>query len=201
MELDDMKNLWKEEYKELEKRVSINEQIVNNMNMKKHIRGFEGLFKMSIFGRNMALIYMLMSFAAAFWMRDELMYSIPAILGGLAMLFSYNQHRVLKMPNSSSMSVVELQKSISKFRIHSAKHKIYDMGIVMFWLLTLTPIYMKLKSGVSIYGDMSYLIKFLGISGILIALSFIAAHFLYKKIDNDLIDAEEYLDKLVEFER
>lgn len=200
MELDELKKLWKEENTRLENRIELNEKLIREMNMNKSIRGFDKLLKFSILGRNLALVYCFISIALAIRVIDEPLYSVPAIIGGLAMLASFVSHLSLERPNYEEISLIDLQKVISKFRIHTAANAKYDIGVVTLWLLTLTPAYLNVFFGVHLYArptDLSIfcLVFFVAI----IALSAMSQS-IYRKYDRQLKQSEAYLDKIIDFE-
>lgn len=201
MELDDIKNLWKEEYDELEKRVSINEKKIMEMNMEKQMKGLEKMFNFFLLGKYLGFIYMLISLYMTYVMRGELIYSIPTFIGALVMLRGWYVHQGIEKPNMATMSMIELQKSISKFRIHTAKYKMHDGICTIFWLITIAPAYMRSVYGFDVYGNSEHLNTFLLFIGGMIIYIAVFALFFYKKADKDLSETEEYLDKLVKFEQ
>jgi uncharacterized membrane protein len=101
---------------------------------------------------------------------------------------------------SSNQVIVELQKSIEKFRIHTLKHSKFDKGIVALWLLTLSPIYLKLFFSISIFSNQNHFILFILI---IVALGILVKIFpfdIYKKWDLELSEAETKLNEIKEFE-
>ncbi|MGK0390929.1 MAG: hypothetical protein ACI94Y_003689 [Maribacter sp.] len=201
MELADIKNLWKEEYKELEKRISINEKIVMEMNMKKQMKDVGNLYNLYTVGNFFGLMYGLISCYTFYLMIDEWVYSIPVLIGGLVMLRGISVHYGIEKPNMNSMSIVELQKSISKFRMHAAKYKMYDGICTIFWMLTIIPAYLKYMYGMNIYGNMRDLNTFLFIIvGMVLYLSVFTFYF-YKRANRNLSETEKSLNKLIEFEQ
>ncbi|MFN9999284.1 MAG: hypothetical protein ACK52X_06660, partial [bacterium] len=142
MELDDLKNIWLKEKMELESRIVLNENLVKELTFKSK-SSFDKLIKTAILGRNLALVYMIISIILASKVFYEFEYSIPALIGAGAMLFSFFQHISLKRPDFNKMSTIELQKAICQFRIHTSKFSKYDISIVCLWFLTVVPIYFK----------------------------------------------------------
>ena len=200
MELDDFKATWAREQKELESRLVLNERIVKQMTLEKSKDKFNKLLGLSILGRNMALVYMVISMICAYWVRSELLYCIPAVIGGLAMLFSFTQHWHLKQPDFIGMNTIELQKAISQFRIHTSKHSKYDFSIVIIWFITLIPIFLKEVLKLSIYDSLSTTIIYLSIVILSTLLMLIFSDKLYKKIDLELEENTSQLDLIKQFE-
>jgi hypothetical protein len=201
MELADIKNLWKEEYKELEKRISINEKIVMEMNMKKQMKDVGNLYNLYTVGNIFGLIYVLISCYTFYLMMADWVYSIPVLIGGLVMLRGIFVHYGIEKPNMNTMSIIELQKSISKFRIHAKKYKMHDGICTIFWMLTIFPAYLKYMYDMNVYGDMGDLYSFLLIAGGMILYLSLFTFFFYKKANKDLSETEKSLDRLVEFEQ
>ena len=200
MELNELKEIWQNEQNKLLTRIEINEKRVNEITVHNSKNKLEKYINISIVGRNLALVYFIISIWFASKVLNELLYSLPAIIGGLAMLFSFFQHITLKKANYSSMNIVELQKSIEKFRIHTLKYSKFDKGIVGLWLLTLSPIYLKLFFNISIFSNQNHFFIFLLVT---IAISIFIKIFpfdIYKKWDLELNEAESKLNEIKEFE-
>src|SRR5699024_9861702 len=123
-----------------------------------------------------------------------------AILGGLAMLWSFISHLAIEKPNYTD-SLVQLQKTICNFRIHMAANAKYDIAIVAFWLLTLAPIYLKLVYKISLYTNLKALSIFILIAAVVLTLMIAVSRKTYKKYDQKLKNSEAYLAKLIQFEK
>lgn len=93
------------------------------------------------------------------------------------------------------MNTIELQKSISRFRIHIAKHAKYDTIIVGLWFLTLLPPYLKLVLKLQI----SY-VQLIPILILIIGLTIVFSKGIYKKWDKKLKEYEEQLQQVIDFE-
>jgi hypothetical protein len=183
MELDDFKAVWAREQKELESRLVLNERLVKQMTLEKSKGKFSKLLWLSILGRNLALVYMMISMVFAYWVREELACCIPAIIGGLAMLFSYIQHRHLKQPDFIGMSTIELQKSINQSRIHTSRYSLYDLSIVVIWFVTLIPVFFKIVYNISIYESVNNTISMFLVVVLFGLIMIVFSNNLYKKID------------------
>ena len=146
MELDDLKTIWLKEKMELESKIILNHNLVKELILNKSKNSFDRLISISILGRNLALVYMLISLFLASKVLYELQYSIPAFIGAAAMLFSFFQHISLVKPDYLKMSTIELQKNIARFRLHTSKYSKYDISIGCIWILTVLPIFFKYLS-------------------------------------------------------
>jgi hypothetical protein len=200
MELDDLKTIWLREKMELESKIILNHNLVKELIFNKSKNSFDKLIRISILGRNLALVYMLISLFLASTVLYELQYSIPAFIGAAAMLFSFFQHISLVKPDYLKMSTIELQKNISRFRVHTSKYSKYDISIVCIWFLTVLPICFKYFSKYFpfIFTQPIFIYSYYFL---LIFLLIILPIFLYKKIDKELEESERQLDQLIEFEK
>jgi hypothetical protein len=185
---------------ELESKIILNHNLVKELIFNKSKNSFDKLIRISILGRNLALVYMLISLFLASTVLYELQYSIPAFIGAAAMLFSFFQHISLVKPDYLKMSTIELQKNISRFRVHTSKYSKYDISIVCIWFLTVLPICFKYFSKYFpfIFTQPIFIYSYFFL---LIFLLIIIPIFLYKKIDKELEESERQLDQLIEFEK
>ncbi len=197
---DELKKLWKEENKRLESKIEVNEKLIREMNMNKHIKGYDKLLSLSIMGRNLALVYCFISVAFAISVVNEPWYAIPAVVGGLAMLVSFVSHLSLKKPDYEELSLIDLQKVISKFRIHTASRAKYDGLVVSFWFLTAIPPYLNVFFGVHIYSDIMGLLTFCVLFLVVIVAGSMMTRNMYQKYDQQLKQSEAYLATITNFE-
>jgi hypothetical protein len=200
MELSELKEIWESEQKKRLHRIKINEKRVNEITVYNSKNKLEKYINISIIGRNLALLYFIISIGFASKVLNDLLYSLPAIIGGFAMLFSFFQHISLKKADYGSMNVVELQKTIHKFRIHTLRYAKFDKGIVALWLFTLSPIYLKLFFQISIFSNQNHFIVFIFIAVVISILITVFPFDIYKKWDLELNEAEIKLNDIKEFE-
>jgi hypothetical protein len=200
MELDTLKELWQEESKALEARIAINERMIRTMNLDKTIGEVDVLVKRALQGRNLALVYCLIAVVLAARAYADLAYSVPALLAGGAMLWSFISHLSITRPAYDTISVVALQKQICAFRIHTAENAVYDMAIVSGWLVTMLPLVLKVTMGVAIYSDAGYALQFFGFSIIVVVLIVACSRSAYRKYHEKLTAAEAQLNTILEFE-
>ena len=169
------------------------------MNMENTTGEIDKIIKISLFGRNMALVYCFVSVDMAIFMIDAIEYSIPAIVGGLAMLWSFISHLPIKKLDYEN-PIVQIQKAICTFRVHTAANAKYDMLVVALWMLTIGPVILKVVFNMSVYNDHKGLAVFYFIASIPLALITGLSRNLYGENDRSLKKAESYLADLIEFE-
>ena len=200
MNLDELKNIWKEEDKNLSNKIKLNENLLAKMNMENITGEFNQLLQKSLLGRNLALVYCFISITMAILMLKEIAYSLPVLIGGLAMLWSFVSHLSIEKLNYND-SVVQLQKKICRFRMHTAAHAKYDMAIVALWLLTLAPVFLKRSYNIALYSNLKALSIFCLVSGIVVTLIITLSRKTYKEYDQKLKNSEAYLTELIKFEK
>lgn len=194
MELDDLKGIWLKEKKEMEGRIAINEALINKMNLDSSKGSFDKLLTTAILGRNLALVYMTISLFFVVKEFYNYEYSLPALIGAIAMLFSFIQHWSLKRFDFCTMSTVELHKAICEFRIHTLRHAHYDTAVVCLWLLTLLPISAKFH----LFNFSNVLLC--GVIILMIVLALLYSKGIYKNWDIQLRENEFQLTRIMEFE-
>lgn len=199
MELDELKNLWRAEDKNLNDKIILNEKLLLKMNMENATGEVDKIIETSMAGRNMALVYCFISTGMAIFMIEAIAYSIPAIVGGLAMLWSFVSHLSIKKLDYKN-PIVQIQKAICTFRAHTAANAKYDILVVALWILTIVPIILKVVFNMSVYNDHKGLAIFYLIAGIPLALIIVLSRKLYAENDRSLKKAESYLAALIEFE-
>mgnify|MGYP000975465845 CR=1 FL=1 len=200
MNIDDIKNVWQKDMNALESRVKINEDKIRQLEFSKAQSSFDKFLKISLAGKNMALVYALVSLFLMTKVWDSVFFAIIVAIGAVAMLFSYGQHSVLKKLDMGTLSIVQLQKEINKFRVHTARTAIYDLTIMSGWMGT---------AGLGLYGWTSggdailNLAKGVGI-GVAILLWFlivyIGSRYIYRDIDVQLKESEDSLAMIHAYE-
>lgn len=196
-----MKSLWQQENNRLQNKLQVNERLLKKITLETSITDFDKLFKISDLGRKLALCYGIISFVFAMLALEFYLYSIPAMLGGLAMLWSFYMHLPLEKPQFEDISIMELQKSISRFRIHTAKCKMYDISIVIFWILTLIPVFLLKAYGIAVYATSHGAFTFILAAFVIIVLVSLLGIYGYKKYNVTLKKSEAVLDELIAFEK
>lgn len=198
MEIDELKEIWKNEQEKLIDRIEINEKRINEITIQNSKSKIEEYMNTSILGRNLALLYAVISISLASIVRNDLLYSLPAFIAGIAMIYSFIQHISLKKEDFSSMNIIELQKTINSFQIHTLKYSKFDTGIVALWLLTSIPILIKILFKFSIFSNTITFLIFIFFSVILLLKLFSLD--IYKKWDLELNTAKIKLNEIQKIE-
>lgn len=196
-----MENIWKAENERLKSKIYVNEKLIRNIHIGKSVSTFKSLFNTSVLGRNLALVYATISLILAVIYLPELKYSVPLVIGAAGMVISFIQHLALKRPKDYyEATVLELQKSIQRFRIHTQKHKYFDIFFVVLWILTLTPVYYKWRYGLDVYDSTADLFTAFTKLAVIMAVVFGVTWYLYNSYDKKLSESISVLKELEEFE-
>lgn len=198
MELNELKDIWQNEQNKLLTRLEINEKRVSEITIQNSKSKIEEYMNTSILGRNLALLYAVISISLASIVSNDLLYSLPAFVAGIAMIYSFIQHISLKKEDFSSMNIIELQKTINSFQIHTLKYSKFDTGIVALWFLTSIPILIKILFKFSVFSNTIALLIFIFFSVILLLKLFSLD--IYKKWDLELNTAKIKLNEIQKFE-
>jgi hypothetical protein len=193
MDIDEMKNIWKEDMNALESRIQINEKKIKELEFNRASTTFDKFLKISLAGKNMALVYALISFLLIIKLWQTPFIALIVGIGSAAMIFSYFQHSTLKKLDVTRLSLIDLQKEINKFRKHTAQTAVYDLSIVFIWMATI---------GIGLYqliskSDIAYNLKTGAIISIITLLWFSLSYFgskrIYRGIDIELTKSENEL--------
>ena len=193
MDIDEMKNIWKEDMNALESRIQINEKKIKELEFNNATTTFDKFLKISLAGKNMALVYALISFLLIIKLWQTPFIALIVGIGSAAMIFSYFQHSTLKKLDVTRLSLIDLQKEINKFRKHTAQTAVYDLSIVFIWMATI---------GIGLYqliskSDIAYNLKTGAIISIITLLWFSLSYFgskrIYRGIDIELTKSENEL--------
>ena len=199
-ETNEMNDIWREENKRLEEQLKVNETLLRKLTVSNAATRYEKLLMVSIWGRNLALVYCLIAIVYAMRTFATPVYSIPPMFGALAMFCSFVSHWKLKRPNFEHLSVVELQKSICAFRIHTEKMKVWDIAAVAFWLITLAPAWLKRSYNLSLYDNPRTITIFFSLSVLLMAIIYLSGVAMYAAINQKLQRSEQILANIKLFE-
>ena len=199
MELNDLKDIWLKEKNDLESRLIFNEKLVREMSLEKSKGSFDKLITVAIINRNFTFILMMASTITAsigivpIGIRN-FEFSILYIGAGSLMVLFFKQMSFQK-PSLSSMSTIELQKSISQFRSYILDISKYNPPLWGLYLLSMIPVQFKAPIPLLFSIIMSFLIVFNVLAGPAWSRSF------YKKQDKQLKEIEEQLNQILEFEK
>jgi len=196
MDIDEMKNIWKEDMNALESRIQINEEKIKELEFNNATTTFDTFLKISLAGKNMALVYAFMSLLLIIKLWQTPFIALIVGIGSAAMIFSYFQHSTLKKLDVTILSLIDLQKEINKFRKHTAKTEVYDFTIVFVWIITLgIGLYQLCSENNAI--DSSKIGVIISVAVLFwLAFTYFGAKKIYRNIDVKLKESENELNNL-----
>ncbi|MFD2825824.1 hypothetical protein ACFSYG_05030 [Leeuwenhoekiella polynyae] len=200
MNVDELKNIWKNDMNNLERRVKVNEEKLKKLEFNKAQSSFDKFLKISIAGKNMALVYAALSVVMMVVLRESPLYLGLLFVASALMVFSYFQHSTLKKIDYGKLSILDLQKAISKFRIHTAKTAIYDISIVAIWVVFTGLGFVKWKKGWDVFENREQLLENGILFGILLLLLVVGSKYIYADYDKKLKENENDLERLNTYE-
>lgn len=125
------------------------ETIISKSDINQNYQDLKKKFKNMLKGSNMAkylsVCYAAASFTYAFKFRDELLYCIPLIAGGIVVLIYAIKFLWLKGVNEKARTGSELVAAIKEYKKQTLKRENYESFVMAFWLLTLIPVYLEGK--------------------------------------------------------
>ena len=193
MDIEEMKNIWKEDMNALKSKIKINEKKIKELEFNKATTTFDKFLKTSLVGKNLALVYAFISFLLIIKLWQTPFIALILGMGAVAMIFSYFQHSTLKKLDVSRLSLIDLQKEINKFRKHTAQTAVYDLSIVCIWMASI---------GLGLYqliskSDFAYNLKTGAMISLIILIwlniSYFGSKRMYRSIDNKLKKIESEL--------
>ncbi|RXG24212.1 hypothetical protein SAMN02745246_03796 [Leeuwenhoekiella marinoflava DSM 3653] len=196
MNVDELKNIWKNDMYSLEKRVQINEEKLKNLEFNKAQSSFDKFLKISITGKNMALVYAALSTVMIYALRESPLYLVLLFVASALMVFSYFQHSTLKTIDYGKLSILDLQKAISKFRIHTAKTAVYDISIVAIWVVFTGLAFVKWIKGWDVFENPEQLLQNGILFGVLLLGLVVGSKYIYADYDKKLKENENDLERL-----
>ena len=201
MELDELKQIWKEQNNILEKNISINTQLLKNTFNAKASGEIESLFKWEFFSLIEFMVFLIFISVCTYSFMSDLRFLVPGIfmiifLGSLS-VFSVVSIKKLNTINLYSLSILDTKQTILNYK--KASHKF--LKIFLFVIPPVIPSFILL--GVRFIHNINLLdyplfFTILSISIVLISyvLAFISYQLIlsrrFKIIENNLKELEKF---------
>lgn len=157
---------------------------ISNNNYKALELKFKGMLKGSKSAKYLSIIYAIISFVYAYKFIQELEIAIPLIISGLVVLWFSVTYLWLKGIKDESDTYSELIATILEYKKQTLEREKYEQYILVFWLLTLVPVFLDGKSISSFL-----VIKLLAIFYIFIIIGNAA----FKKVKEDLKEMDHLI--------
>ncbi|UFH46990.1 hypothetical protein LNP27_02880 [Flavobacterium galactosidilyticum] len=205
MEIDNLKKAWQETADRREKNTEINYLLLKKMNQQITSSSISKILNFQKVGAFLALIYAVISFVLGFIIFKSYHHSIPLFISGVLMVYSflghYKKNKMIEDIDFYKTSVKDYLKTVLLYENWILKSKKHDGIITCFWIIVITPIYIKYVFHIDVYQDSYSVLVFMGvlIGGFLFG-SFLVKS-MYKDYDRKFNDIKIQLDEIIEFEK
>lgn len=205
MEIDNLKKAWQETADRREKNTEINYLLLKKMNQQITSSSISKILNFQKAGAFLALIYAVISFVLGFVFFKSYYYSIPLFVSGVLMVYSflghYKKNKMIEDVDFYKTSVKDYLKTILIYKDWILKSKKYDGIITSFWIIVITPIYIKYVFHIDVYQDSYSVLVFLGVLIVGFLFGSLLVKSMYKDYDRKFNDIKIQLDEIIEFEK
>ena len=147
MEIDNLKKAWQETADRREKNTEINYLLLKKMNQQITSSSISKILNFQKVGAFLALIYAVISFVLGFIIFKSYHHSIPLFISGVLMVYSflghYKKNKMIEDIDFYKTSVKDYLKTVLLYENWILKSKKHDGIITCFWIIVITPIYIK----------------------------------------------------------
>ncbi len=204
MELDKLKENWQEKLNEQDKKIAINFTLFKRLTEQNVTSSLDKILTIQKAGTYGALVYSIISFGLGSVFFKEYYYSIPLLIAGFLMLYSFLGHyKQLKRITSTGFdqtAVKDYLKTALLYEDWIQKSKTSDFMIVFFWIASIAPIFLRIFLHKDIYHDSSSLLIFIGVLVIIFIYFKLKAKFIYKDYNKKFDSIKSELKEIEEFE-
>ena len=205
MELDKLKENWQEKFKEQDKKIAINFALFKRITEQNVSSSLDTILTIQKSGTYLALVYAAISFGLGLLFFSEYYYSVPLLIAGFLMIYSflghYKQLKVITSIGFDQTSVKEYLKTILLYEDWIQKSKTSDFMIVFFWIASIIPIFLKSVLHMDVFHDSLSLLIFIGVLVLFIMLTTLGANAIYKDYNKKFDGIKSQLEEIQEFEK
>lgn len=205
MEIDKLKEDWQEKFKEQEKKIAFNFTLFKRVTEQNVTSSLDKILTMQKVGTYFALVYAAISFGLGFVFLNEYYYSIPLLIAGFLMIYSflghYKQLKAITSIGFGQTTVKDYLKTALLYEDWIFKSKKTDFIIVFIWFTSIAPLYAKYVLHIDIYQDSTSLLIFIGISVLVSLLMNLFAKKIYKDYNKKFDAIKRQLEEIKEFEK
>ena len=148
MELDKLKENWQEKLNEQDKKIAINFSLFKKLTEQNVSSSLDKILTIQKAGTYGALVYSVISFGLGSVFFKEYYYSIPLLIAGFLMLYSflghYKQLKEITSIGFGQTTVKDYLKTALLYEDWIFKSKTSDFMIVFFWLASIAPMFLKI---------------------------------------------------------
>lgn len=205
MEIDNLKKAWQETVDSREKNTEINYLVLKKLNLQISSSSIDKILNLQKVGTFLALIYAVISFVLGFVSLKFYYYSIPLFISGLLMVYSflghYKNNKMIENVDFYKTPVKDYLKTILQYENWISQSKKSDFIITFFWVIAITPLYIKYIFHIDVFADSYSILIFLGV--LIVVFLFIAfgANSIYKDYGRKFKGVKYQLEEILEFEK
>jgi hypothetical protein len=205
MELDKLKENWQEKFKAQEEKITFNFTLFKRLTEQNVTSSLDKILTMQKVGTYLALVYAAISFGLGFVFLNEYYYSIPLLIAGFLMIYSflghYKQLKAITSIGFGRTAVKEYLKAVLSYEDWILKSKTNDFMITFFWIISTTPIFLKHVLHIDIFHDSSSLLIFIGVLVVIFTFITLGANSTYKDYNKKFKAIKRQLEEIKEFEK
>lgn len=205
MELDKLKENWQEKLNEQDKKIAINFTLFKRLTEQNVTSSLDKILTIQKAGTYGALVYSIISFGLGSVFFKEYYYSIPLLIAGFLMLYSflghYKQLKEITSTGFGQTAVKDYLKTALLYEDWIFRSKKADSIIVFIWFASIAPLYAKYGLHTDIYHDTSALLIFIGVTVLSSLLMNIFAGKIYKDYNKKFDAIKSQLEEIKEFEK
>lgn len=205
MEIDKLKENWQEKLREQEKKIAFNFTLFKRITEQNVASSLDNILTFQKTGTYLALVYAVISIGLGLVFFTEYYYSVPLIIAGFLMIYSflghYKQLKTIGSIGFDQTSVKDYLKTILSYEDWIFKSKKADSIITFICFTSIAPIYVKYVFHIDIYHDSSSLLIFIGVSiSSALFMNFFVEK-MYKDYNKKFNKIKSQLEDVLEFEK
>jgi hypothetical protein len=204
MEIDKLKENWQEKLREQDQKIAINFSLFKKLTEQNVSSSLDKILTIQKLGTYFALVYAAISFGLGLVYFTEYYYSIPLLIAGFLMIYSflghYKQLKAITTIGFEQTAVKDYLKIVLLYEDWIFKSKKADFIIVFIWFTSIAPLYAKYVLHMDIYHDSSSLLIFIGVSVSSALLMNFFAEKIYKDYNKKFKVIKNKLEEILEFE-
>lgn len=202
MELEEIKKIWTSYNEKLDKNIKFNEEFLVKINLDKSKKEMNTPLNYEICSIITAILVILLILKFTLNYGDNIVYLLSGILSiilcTIAFFLSFHKIKLLLHIDYFSMSVVDIQKSILKFKTTYLLYKKIEMILSPLLIITILPV---LGKGIRGFDFSLYMYNYIIITIIALLISYPILILIYKNLyDKKMKHAFQLLKEIQSFE-
>lgn len=205
MEIDKLKENWQEKLREQDSKITINFTLFKRLAGQNIASSLDNILAFQKTGTYSALVYAIMSIGLGLFFFTKYYYSLPLILAGFLMIYSflghYKQLNLITSIGFDQTSVKDYLKTVLLYEDWIQKSKTNDFIITFFWIISIAPIFLKYVFHVDVYDNSSSLLIYIGALLVIFMFITIGANSTYIDFNKKFNGIKSQLEEILELEK